>query len=170
MREISKSILSGKDFGVPQNRERVFIVSIRKDIDHGLFEFPEPFPLKKRLKDVLEDEVDEKYYLSEKMKDYLFTITEKNKARNNGNIYSPSDVNGISKTITTKEGCRVKDNFIEEPTIVEDFYKSREPRKYTDTAPIIRVDRQGLKVVEPEIIQVGQMYPNSGNPPSRKGL
>lgn len=123
-------VLNAKDYGVPQNRERVFIVSIRKDLDHGLFQFPEPFQLKKRLKDVLEDEVDEKYYLSDKMKDYLFTITEKNKARNNGNVYSPVDVNGVSKTITTLEGSRVKDNFIEEPNI----------------------------------IQVAQMYPTSGNP------
>ena len=59
-------VLNAKDYGVPQNRERVFIVSIRKDIDHGLFEFPKPFPLEKRLKDVLEDEVDEKYYLDGK--------------------------------------------------------------------------------------------------------
>lgn len=157
-------VLNAKDYGVPQNRERVFIVSIRKDIDHGLFQFPEPFQLKKRLKDVLEESVDEKYYLSDKMVNYLFTITEKNKARNNGNVYSPCDVNGVSKTVTTKEGCRVKDNFIEEPKIIEDFYKSREPREYTETAPTIRADRQGLKVVEPQIIQVGQMYPNSGNP------
>lgn len=59
-------ILNSKDYGIPQNRERVFIVSIRKDIDHGIFEFPKPFPLEKRLKDILEDEVDEKYYLSDK--------------------------------------------------------------------------------------------------------
>ena len=45
--------------------ERVFIVSIRKDIDNGKFKFPEPFELKLRLKDMLDDEVDEKYYLSE---------------------------------------------------------------------------------------------------------
>lgn len=55
-------VLNAKDFGIPQNRERVFIVSIRKDIDTG-FQFPEGFPLEKRLKDILEDEVDEKYYL-----------------------------------------------------------------------------------------------------------
>jgi DNA (cytosine-5)-methyltransferase 1 len=69
--------------------------------------------LDKRLKDILEGEVDEKYYLSDKMKDYLFTVTEKNKARNNGNIYVPTNPDGISKTITTKEGSRVKDNFLE---------------------------------------------------------
>ena len=58
-------VLNAKDYGIPQNRERVFIVSIRKDIDTGLFRFPQGFPLKLRLKDMLEDEVDEKYYLSE---------------------------------------------------------------------------------------------------------
>lgn len=58
-------VLNAKDYGIPQNRERVFIVSIRKDIDNGMFKFPEGFELKLRLKDMLEDEVDEKYYLSD---------------------------------------------------------------------------------------------------------
>lgn len=58
-------VLNAKDFGVPQNRERVFIVSIRKDIDTGRFDFPEGFPLEVRLKDVLDDKVDERYYLSD---------------------------------------------------------------------------------------------------------
>lgn len=56
-------VLNAKDYGIPQNRERVFIISIRKDIDNGFFHFPEGFPLELRLKDVLESEVDEKYYL-----------------------------------------------------------------------------------------------------------
>ena len=107
------AVLNLKDFGIPQNRERVFIVSIRKDVDTGSFEFPCGFPLELRLKDMLEDEVDEKFYISDKMKDYLFNISDKNKARGNGNVYTPTDVDGISKTITTKEGQRVKDNFIE---------------------------------------------------------
>ena len=64
-------VLNAKDYGIPQNRERVFIVSIRKDVDTGVFEFPEGYPLEKRLKDLLEDEVDEKFYLSGKMVDYL---------------------------------------------------------------------------------------------------
>ena len=60
-------ILNAKDYGIPQNRERVYTISIRKDIDKGTFKFPEKEELHFRLKDVLEEEVDEKYYISEKM-------------------------------------------------------------------------------------------------------
>ena len=57
------NILNAKDFEIPQNRERVFIVSIRKDVDTGVFIFPEPVPLVKCLKDLLEIAVPEKYYV-----------------------------------------------------------------------------------------------------------
>ena len=58
-------VLNAKDYGIPQNRERVFIVSIRKDIDNNTFEFPKPYCLEKKLKNFLEANVDEKYYLSD---------------------------------------------------------------------------------------------------------
>ncbi len=62
-------VLNAKDYGIPQNRERVFIVSIRKDIDpfndSKCFEFPKPIELSLILKDLLEDEVDEKYFLND---------------------------------------------------------------------------------------------------------
>ena len=64
-------VLNAKDYGIPQNRERVFIVSIRKDIDNGNFSFPVGFPLHLRLKDMLEDEVDEKFYVSDKGKAFI---------------------------------------------------------------------------------------------------
>lgn len=57
-------VLNAKNCGVPQNRERVFAVYIRKDIDTGKFIFPAPFDNGLRLKDVLEEEVDEKYYIN----------------------------------------------------------------------------------------------------------
>ena len=57
-------VLNSKNFGIPQNRERIFALSIRKDIDNGNFKFPEQIPLTTRLKDILEKTVDEKYYLS----------------------------------------------------------------------------------------------------------
>ena len=58
-------VLNAKDYGIPQNRERVFTVSIREDIDSG-YEFPEKRPLEIRLKDLLDKEVDEKFYISDK--------------------------------------------------------------------------------------------------------
>ena len=57
-------ILNAKDYGIPQNRERVFTISIRNDINKGYI-FPPKQELKLKLKDMLEEEVDEKYYLSE---------------------------------------------------------------------------------------------------------
>lgn len=61
-------VLNAKDYGVPQNRERVFLVSILRDETDKFphYYFPKPFKLEKRLKDVLEENVDEKYYLSDK--------------------------------------------------------------------------------------------------------
>lgn len=56
--------LNSKDFGMPQNRERIFVIAIRKDIDTETFEFPIGRDYGIRLKDILEDNVDEKYYLS----------------------------------------------------------------------------------------------------------
>ena len=58
-------VLNAKDYGVPQNRERVFVVSILGE--HKPYEFPNPIKLEKRLKDILEIEIDDKYYLSEKV-------------------------------------------------------------------------------------------------------
>ncbi len=57
-------VLNAKECGVPQNRERVFAFSIRKDIDAGNFTFPKPFDTGIRLKDILEKNVDEKYYIN----------------------------------------------------------------------------------------------------------
>ena len=56
-------VMNGKHYGIPQNRERVFAISIRKDVDINGFTFPETVPLTTRLKDMLEKNVDEKYYL-----------------------------------------------------------------------------------------------------------
>lgn len=63
-------VLNAKDYGIPQSRERVFTISIRNDIDKD-FHFPEKQPLELRLKDMLDNEVDEKYYLSDKMVNYI---------------------------------------------------------------------------------------------------
>ena len=64
-------VLNAKDYRIPQNRERVFTISIRKDIDTGKFEFPETQELKLRLKDLLENNVEEKYYVSKEKVEQL---------------------------------------------------------------------------------------------------
>ena len=69
-------VLNSKDFGIPQSRARVFFVCFRKDIDEPMkFQFPEPIKLKIFIKDILEEQVDKKYYLSqllqERFKKYL---------------------------------------------------------------------------------------------------
>ena len=58
-------VLNAKNYGIPQNRERVYCIIIRKDLDNGKFKFPAPIPLKRALVDMLDDHVDERYYLSE---------------------------------------------------------------------------------------------------------
>lgn len=63
-------VLNAKKHGVPQNRERVFLVGIRDDEDNT-FQFPKEEHLAKRLKDVLEENVDDKYFLSAKMIEYI---------------------------------------------------------------------------------------------------
>lgn len=69
-------VLNAKDYGVPQNRERIFLVSILDE--DARFEFGRPFPLEKRLVNVLEDEVDEKYYLDdEKVLSFLAQLPDK---------------------------------------------------------------------------------------------
>ena len=93
-------VLDAKNYGIPQHRERVFIVSIRKDIDTYEFRFPQKIALKKRLINMLEDDVDEKYYLSDKMINYITS---------NNSKYITSDTKSIvnktvASTITTREG------------------------------------------------------------------
>ena len=93
-------ILNAKNYGIPQNRNRVFIISIRKDIDDGRFEFPKPFELTTRLKDLLEEDVDEKYFLSDKMIEYIC-------AENDKWITKDAIINkDVAVNINTKEGSR----------------------------------------------------------------
>lgn len=111
------SVLNAKDYGIPQNRERVFTVSIRKDLNVA-FEFPKPYSLEKRLKDFLEPQVDEKYFLSEKMLNCMNGLSRKNKnsSFDRNAIFTKSIQNanfkGIANTITTAAGQRASDNFI----------------------------------------------------------
>ena len=79
-------ILNAKDFGVPQNRERCYMVSILKS-EHKVFTFPNPKPLTKRLKDVLQppEEVEEKYYIrTEKAQKLIQQLCDKGQLQPGG--------------------------------------------------------------------------------------
>lgn len=105
--------LNSKDFGIPQNRERTFMVSILgKEYN---YKFPLPIPRKYNLEDFLEkDKIDEKYYLSQAMVDYLTGINQKKSKYDRGDVFKrnldPSKE--IAATITTAAGQRATDNFI----------------------------------------------------------
>lgn len=103
-------VLNAKDYGVPQNRERVFMVSIL-DCEQPYY-FPKPVPLTKRIKDVLEDNVPEEYFLSERMLKGFERHNENHKARGNCFIFKPKDGNEIAGALCTKAGTRPTDNFI----------------------------------------------------------
>lgn len=104
------AILNAKDFGVPQNRERCFMLSwLGEDY---YYDFPHKQPLVVRLKDVLEPSVDEKYYLSKKTIKYFIQHTQESIEKGNGFRFEPTDGNVVGKTITTKAGSRMDDNFI----------------------------------------------------------
>ena len=78
-------ILNAKDFGVAQNRERCFMVSL---LGQWNYKFPQPIPLTKTMKDYLEDEVDEKYYInSEKAQKLIQQLMESGQLEENRGQY-----------------------------------------------------------------------------------
>jgi DNA (cytosine-5)-methyltransferase 1 len=101
-------VMNAKHYGVPQNRERIFIIGIRDDADND-FSFPKPFHLIKRLKDVLENEVDEKYFLSDKMLNYFDSRASN---FNNGNINFKDEESVASTTTSSSKSLDISDNII----------------------------------------------------------
>lgn len=94
-------VLNAKNYGIPQNRERVYLIFIKKDLDNGKFVFPEGFDNGIRLKDVLEDEVDEKYYISDdKVQRFLTNLN-----RNNSLLCDPCQVKREGKSREYNDYC-----------------------------------------------------------------
>lgn len=115
-------VLNAKHYGVPQNRERIFLVSIRREdaVGDGLdgktaehtepvFYFPKPFPLERRMKDVLEDEVDEKYYLSDKMLEYFERVNEDT---SHNHKFRPKTEEQVGGVVKANPACNADDNFV----------------------------------------------------------
>lgn len=171
-------VLNAKNYGIPQNRERVFIVSIRKDLDNGKFKFPEPFDNGLRLKDLLEDEVDERFYISdEKTKKFIKNLNTNDSE--NVDMGSPKfignvnredfgtgyaggvwDDSHISPTLTTMQGGG------RQPHIITGIDKSYNNPKLIETANCItsREDRgiSNRKSEGAAVLKIGNINP-SGN-------
>lgn len=97
-------IINAKNFGVPQNRERIFIVGFRKDlgIKKEDFSYPEPTDTSKTIRDILEkNTVSAKYYLSTQYLECLEKHKKRNEEKGNGFGYEIKDLDGISNTIVT---------------------------------------------------------------------
>jgi len=130
-------VLNAKDYGVPQNRERVFVVSI---LGCQQYLFPNPIKLEKRLKDVLESDVDEKYYLSQKLIDgFLYK-----QAR--GDTFATRGINirekdGYASTLTARMWkMGITDNYIQEPLLI---------REATQKGYVEAYDGDGVTLDEP---------------------
>ena len=110
-------VLNAKDYGIPQNRERIFVVSIRKDVDKG-YTFPKQQELTLRLKDILEDQVNEKYYIN---KTWKYSTKDKHDVNeiaqiegiNYKVVRSITDVNKVCRCLDTMGGGQ------REPKILE---------------------------------------------------
>lgn len=102
-------VLNAKDYGIPQNRERIFLVSI---LNGGGYSFPLRFTLQLRLKDILEREVDERYYLSDATVKSFAEHCERKQAEGCGFKFEPTTGGGIAKCLSTLAGQRQTDNFI----------------------------------------------------------
>ena len=93
-------VLNSKDYGVPQNRERIYIVAFRNDIHSDNFTFPEPTDTNKVLADIIEEhEVSVKYYLSTVYLDTLRKHKARHAAKGNGFGYEIRDLQGIAGAI-----------------------------------------------------------------------
>ncbi len=121
-------VLNAKDYGIPQNRERVFMVSIL-DKDAS-YEFPKPIPLTLKLADLLEKEVDEKYFLSEKLIECFCSMKNRN-GLIRGLRFRPHEFDSKSAwTISTCPGSRATDNFIVYPIIAASRGRKDENGEY----------------------------------------
>jgi DNA (cytosine-5)-methyltransferase 1 len=119
-------VLNSKDFGVPQNRERVFLIGIRNDLPNN-FRFPIGERLKIRLKDILESDVDEKYYLSEKTIEWINNHRDKRDSKNK----FPLDGFDISACLNARYyKCGAEDIYIKEPYCVA--MRGRNPENPSD--------------------------------------
>ena len=152
------AVLNAKDYGIPQNRERVFIISIRNDIDHG-FHFPAKYELKLRLKDLLEETVDEKYFISDKALAYVLSTGTKNF------YYKPEIDLEVARPLTStmhKSHRASQDNYVSESFVKDDV------KVDIDCLPVKEATKKGYKEAH-DGDYVNLQFPNSKTRRGRVG-
>lgn len=87
-------VLNAKDYGIPQNRERVYLIFIKKELDNGKFVFPESFALNKRLKDLLDDVVEDNFYIDDERVLKLINEAKNNPYTNKNANFEPKEGQG----------------------------------------------------------------------------
>lgn len=145
-------VLNSKDFGVPQNRERIYIVAFRNDILSDSFEFPEPVDTTKVLADIIEEhEVSVKYYLSTTYLETLVRHKARHIAKGNGFGYEIRDLNGIAGAIVCGGMGRERNLIVD--------------KRLTDFTPVTRikgeVNREGIRKMTPREWARLQGFPDS---------
>ena len=132
--------MNSKDFGVPQNMERIYIVAFRNDLDSQGFEFPEATDTTKVIADILEEkEVSVKYYLSTTYMNTLRRHKERHLAKGNGFGYEIRSLDGIAGAIVCGGMGRERNLIIDQ--------------RLTDFTPVTHikgeVNREGIRKMTP---------------------
>lgn len=145
-------VLNSKDFGVPQNRERIYIVAFRNDIDSSKFEFPVGTDSETKIKDIMEEDVvSVKYYLSTTYLDTLKRHKERHEAKGNGFGYEIRDIN-------SQAGAIVCGGMGRERNLIVD-------KRLKDFTPVTHikgeVNREGIRKMTPREWARLQGFPDS---------
>jgi DNA (cytosine-5)-methyltransferase 1 len=144
-------IMNAKDFGVPQNRERIFIVGFRNDLNINQFEYPKPTNPNTKIKDILEkNEVSVKYYLSETYMETLRRHRARHASKGNGFGYEIKEMDGIATAIVCGGMGRERNLLIDD--------------RLTNFIPVTKikgeVNREGIRKMTPREWARLQGYPD----------
>ena len=151
---VNYKILNAKDFGVPQNRERIYIVCFKKsDFSNCLFEFPEKSGIITKLNNILDNNIEEKYTISNRLWEYLKSRKEKQLAKGNGFGYSLFNKDTIyTSTISAR--------YYKDGSEILIKQEGKNPRKLT---PKEATRLQGFPEDFKIVVSDMQMYKQCGN-------
>jgi len=145
-------VLNSRDYGVAQNRERIYIVAFRNDIDSSGFEFPLPTDSSKRIKDIIEEQpVSAKYYLSDVYVETLRRHRARHEAKGNGFGYEIRNWDGVAGAIVCGGMGRERNLLID--------------KRQTDLTPVTHIkgeiNKEGIRKMTPREWARLQGYPDT---------